>query len=295
MVLYATTRRDRTELFKSSTVAKSARIGFREEVQAGADWIDNISGETVSVTSFDGLRLSAKLISPASPVAAVVALHGFRSWPSREFAGVGKLLYENKIAVLYPYQRSHRLSEGKFITFGVNEKKDCALWAQELSARFPQLPIYLYGQSMGGTTVLMAGSEELPSNVYGIIADSAYHSPADVIGSLLIRSYHIPQYPLLFFIDFWTVLLGHYELFKNTASKGMRNKYAYLFFHGEKDVLVPYEMGLKNYLLCPSKQKRWLRFSEAGHCACCYTGKEEYQSALLAFINNTINMEENKK
>lgn len=284
VVEYAMTRRDRTELFKSSTVAPSGRLLYKEQVQNGVNWFEAQPFETLTITSKDGLLLKALLLSPSHPTTCVVALHGFRSWPSREYAGVAKLLYDNGIAVLYPYQRSHRESAGRYITFGVKEKYDCAQWADVLAAKYPNIPMFLYGQSMGGATVLMSGTLNLPEQVKGIIADSAYNSPADVIINLLKTSYHIPAYPLIWFIDIWTMLIARYELFHNTAIKGMQKKYKYLFIHGTDDNLVPYEMGKTNYSSCPSQNKKMLTVDNAGHCACCYKEKTVYDSELIKFI-----------
>lgn len=286
VILYATTRRDRKELFKSSTVAPSGRLIYKDSLIKGVNWFESFPSEKVTITSYDGLSLDACLISPKHPVAAVIALHGFRSWPSREFASVAQLLYENDIAVLYPFQRSHRNSEGKYITFGVKEKIDCAKWANLMAQKYPYLPMYFYGQSMGGATVLMAGQLDLPKQVHGVIADSAYCSPADVIINLLRNSYHIPAYPLIWFVDFWAIVLGGYELFKNTTQKGMRSSFRYLFIHGDIDDLVPYTMGKRNFDLCPSAEKQFLTVKGAGHCACCYKERLEYNKAILDLILN---------
>ena len=288
VVLYATTRRDRTELFKSSTIAPSGRLIYKESVEEGVKWFENQKYESISILSHDNLSLKAILLRPSHPVATVIALHGFRSWPSREFAGVAKLLYDNNIAVLYPYQRSHRISEGHYITFGVKEKSDCAQWAFVMSDIFPDLPLFLYGQSMGGATVLMAGSVDLPVQVKGVIADSAYNSPAAVIINLLKKSYHIPPFPLVYFVDFWTMLLGHYGLFRNGADKCMRPDLKYLFIHGDIDDLIPFSMGKSNFDACPSLAKSFLTVKGAGHCACCYKNKTDYNNALIQFIKNTI-------
>ena len=293
MVLYATTRRDRTELFKSSTVAPSGRLIFREQVETGVRWFESQAFETQTIKSSDGLKLEALLLSPSNPVATVVALHGFRSWPSREYAGIAKLLFDNNIAVLYPYQRSHRKSDGKYITFGVKEKYDCAQWAFLMAEKYPDLPMFLFGQSMGGATVLMAGSAELPRQIKGVIADSAYNSPAEVIMSLFRRSYHIPAYPLIWFVDIWTMILGHYELFSNKAHKCMRSDLRYLFIHGDLDDLVPFSMGYRNYEKCPSAQKKFLKVEGSGHCACCYKAQSEYDSAVLNFITDNKQEERN--
>ena len=288
VVLYATTRRDRTDLFKPSTVAPSARVQFRNAVEKGVEWFEAQFFEKLTIVSQDGLTLQAELLSPTSPKACMIAMHGFRSWPSREFAAVSKLLYENNIAVLYPYQRAHRLSNGKYITFGVKEKYDCAKWAFLLSTRFPNLPLFLYGQSMGGATVLMTGSIPMPIQLKGVIADSAYDSPSDVMISLFKRTYHVPGYPLILFVDLWTLLLAHYELFRHKASKSMRQDLSYLFIHGDCDELIPIHMGLNNYINCPSLRKTLLTVPGAGHCACCYKQQAEYINTFLRFINENL-------
>ena len=54
-------------------------------------------------------------------------------------------------------QRCCGESEGKYITFGAKEKWDVQRWAIYVSERNKEkLPIYLYGQSMGASAVLMA-------------------------------------------------------------------------------------------------------------------------------------------
>ena len=288
VVQYAMTRRDRTELFKSSTVAPSGRLKFKNSVEQGVFWFEAQPFKTVTLRSHDGLNLSGLLLSPPKPKACMVALHGFRSWPSREFAGVSKLLFDNNIAVLYPYQRSHRLSEGRYITFGVKEKYDCAKWCEFLSGEYPELPLFLYGQSMGGATVLMTGAVKMPEQLKGVIADSAYDCPADIIMDLFRRSYHLPAYPLIWFVDLWTLILCRYGVFKNKASRSMRAGLSYLFIHGDADELVPFHMGKTNFEKCPSQRKTFLTIEGAGHCACCYQQKEEYDSALLNFINDNL-------
>ena len=157
-----TGRRDRTELFRYSSVAPSARIPFRDRVEKGVNWFEDQYRETLEITSDDGLKLKAELLPCENPKGVIVAMHGFRSWPSREFALIAKLLYEQGYTVLYPYQRAHRLSQGDYITFGAKEQYDCQQWAQVLSLRYPELPLFLYGQSMGASTVLLAGALPLP-------------------------------------------------------------------------------------------------------------------------------------
>ncbi len=278
------TRRDRTELFRASTVAPSGRYKYRDKVQQGADWYESQPKTELSTTSKDGLKLVADVIEAEDPIGLVVAVHGFRSWPAREFSLVAKHLYEQGYTVLYPYMRAHRKSEGKYITFGVKERYDIAAWTKVLADKRPDLPLFLYGQSMGGATVIMASGLDLPKNVRGVIADSAYHSPRDVVATALVNSYKVPTFPMLNVMDLWGRIIAGYSL-NDTACKEALSKtdLPFLFIHGTEDDLVPYEMGLRNYTDCRT-EKEMLTVEGAAHCASYYVDPVRYLSCLDGFL-----------
>jgi len=278
------TRRDRTELFRASTVAPSGRYAFRDQMQQGVDWFESQPKTELHITSHDGLPLAAELIEAENPVGLVVATHGFRSWPAREFALVAKHLYESGYTVLYPYMRAHRKSAGKYITFGVKERYDIAAWARLLAEKRPDLPLFLYGQSMGGATVIMASGLDLPANTRGVIADSAYYSPRDVIATALTHSYKVPVFPMLPAMDLWSRILAGYSITSaNCQDAYERTRLPFLFFHGTADELVPYEMGRQNFEHCKS-EKQMLTVEGAAHCASYYVDPGRYISYLDGFL-----------
>ena len=278
------TRRDRTELFRASTVVPSGRYRYRDRMLPGVEWYESQPKTKLNITSRDGLSLAADLIEAEDPIGLIVAVHGFRSWPAREFALVARHLYEQGYTVLYPYMRAHRSSEGKYITFGVKERYDIAAWARLLSDRRPDLPLFLYGQSMGGATVIMASGLELPKNTRGIIADSAYHSPKDVISTALVNAYKVPVFPMLPAMDLWARIIAGYSLIATTCKEALdRTSLPFLFIHGTEDELVPYEMGVQNYKDCHT-EKEMLTVEGAPHCASCYADTDRYISYLDGFL-----------
>lgn len=278
------TRRDRTELFRASTVAPSGRYKYRDRVQLGVDWYESQPKVELSITSRDGLQLAADLIKAEAPIGLVVAAHGFRSWPAREFALVAKHLYEQGYTVLYPYMRAHRKSDGKYITFGVKERYDIAAWAKLLAETHPDLPLFLYGQSMGGASVIMASGLELPENTRGVIADSAFYSPKDVIGTALVQSYKVPTFPMLPAMDLWARIIAGYSLTATTRKEALdKTDLPFLFIHGTEDDLVPYEMGLQNYEHCHT-EKQMLTVEGAAHCCSYYVDPVRYISYVDAFL-----------
>ena len=278
------TRRDRTELFRASTVVPSGRYRFRDRMQLGVDWFESQPKTELQIKSKDGLSLAAELIEAENPIGLIVAVHGFRSWPAREFALVAKHLYESGYTVLYPYMRAHRKSEGKYITFGVKERCDIGAWAQLLAEKHPDLPLFLYGQSMGGATVIMASGLDLPANTKGIIADSAYYSPRDVIATALTQSYKVPVFPMLPAMDLWARLLAGYSITATNCQDAFdRTHLPFLFIHGTADELVPYAMGKLNYDHCKS-EKQMLTVEGAAHCASYYVDPARYISYLDGFL-----------
>ena len=282
--LRGSTRRDRTDLFRASTVAPSGRIKYREKVQQGADWYENQPKSKLAITSRDGLKLVADLIEAKHPIGLIVAAHGFRSWPAREFALIAKHLYEQRYTVLYPYMRAHRESEGKYITFGVKERYDIAAWAKLLAEKHPDLPLFLYGQSMGGASVIMASGLDLPENTRGVIADSAFFSPKDVIGTALVHSYKVPTFPMLLAMDLWARIIAGYSLTATTCKEALdTTRLPFLFIHGTEDELVPYEMGRQNYEQCHT-EKEMLTVEGAAHCASYYVDPVRYLACLDGFL-----------
>ena len=84
---------------------------------------------------------------------------------------------EHQCDVLFIEHRCCGDSEGKYITFGAKEQWDVKQWAVYMAERNKEkLPIYLYGQSMGAASVLMASGHTLPPEVKGLIADCGFQS-----------------------------------------------------------------------------------------------------------------------
>lgn len=281
---HGASRRDREELFRFSTVAPSARIPYRGLLELAMSWYEEQKPSILTLCSRDGLSLSAELLEAESPKGVVLCVHGFRSWPAREFAPMAKLLHEQSYTLLLPYQRAHRKSEGDYITFGVKERYDMAQWAQKAAELYPALPLFLYGQSMGGASVILAAGLGLPTQTKGIIADAAYSRPYDVIAHALKYAYKLPIHPVLWSMNLWAKLLAKVSLYETDTAHAFENtRLPFLFIHGTADDMVPYEIGKANYELCQS-EKELVTVKDAGHCAAWYVDTDLYESKLLGFL-----------
>ncbi|MFR7394740.1 MAG: serine aminopeptidase domain-containing protein [Blautia wexlerae] len=107
----------------------------------------------------------------------VILSHGYRGSRFGSLSFMAKYLHEHQCNLLFMEQRCCGESEGKYITFGAKRNGMCSVGQfMCLSEIKEKLPIYLYGQSMGASAVLMASGYWLPSEVKGLIADCGFQS-----------------------------------------------------------------------------------------------------------------------
>ena len=131
----------------SDDFAKMYRLKEKElaDVRRGAEFIRSSPSEEVFIKSHDGLRLHGLLISADNAKATVILFHGFRSFAEFEFSSIAEKYHKRGYNLLLVTQRAHGKSEGKYITFGLEERYDCVSWADYIAGRFPSLPIVIEG------------------------------------------------------------------------------------------------------------------------------------------------------
>lgn len=246
----------------------------------------SIPYEDVFITSFDGLRLHAKFYAASERKAPVqIMFHGYKSSAERDFCGGLREGIDGGFNVLLVDQRAHGESEGKYLTFGVNERFDCLSWASYAAERFGNdVKIYLYGISMGASTVLMASALPLPKSVSGIVADCGYTSPKAIICSVL-RDHHVPAAPVYAVAKLGARLFCGFDLDSASASDALsRSHIPVLFIHGDDDRFVPCRMSRENFEASAAEHKKLLIVHNAGHGLSYMLDRPAYLSALHSFL-----------
>lgn len=119
----------------------------------------------------DGVKLPLRQWLPLSKKASavIVALHGFNDYSSF-FQKPAQYFQQQNIAS-YAYDlRGFGGSENRGLWAGYQTySEDLALFTRLLAEKYPNTPIYLLGESMGGAVIIVATSEMKMPQVAGII------------------------------------------------------------------------------------------------------------------------------
>ena len=219
---------------------------YREEMKLIYHRLNERSYETVTVRTFDGLLLSGRYYHMKDGAPLDIGFHGYRSHPLTDFSGGSELTFQMEHNLLLVDQRAHGCSQGRSITFGIQERVDVLSWVFFARERFgTDVKILLYGVSMGASTVLMASELELPENVKGIVADCPFACPMDIILEVARkRKLPVPLWLVRPFVIIGAKVYGGFDILETDAIRAVQNaKIPILIIHGEADQFVPCEMS----------------------------------------------------
>ncbi|MBE6941098.1 MAG: alpha/beta hydrolase [Ruminococcaceae bacterium] len=240
--------------------------------------------EKMSIKTFDGLTLHAKYYehTPGAPIELM--FHGYRGTAERDLSGAVQRCFALGRSALIVDQRACSASEGRVITFGIREHRDCLRWVDFAVKRFgPDCKILLTGISMGATTVLMAAGKPLPPNVVGVLADCGFSSAKEIIQHV-IRRMKLPPRLGYFFVRLGARLYGGFDPESYSALEAAPNiRVPVLFFHGLDDRFVPCCMSQQNYDACTAP-KKLVTVPGAGHGLSYLLDTEGYFQAVREFF-----------
>ncbi|MGD7023542.1 alpha/beta hydrolase [Rossellomorea vietnamensis] len=273
------------ELYGGSDTA-STMVDEEEQrkLEEVLEWTENQTFEEVKVESHDGLNLSAVLLKSEKPNGkAVILAHGYKG-SNEQMPGITKFYHEQGYDVLKPDARGHGKSEGSYIGYGWDDRKDYTRWVNLLIEEYGAEEVYLHGFSMGAATVLMTSGEDLPTEVKGIIADSGYTSVEEELAHQLKYIYNLPAFPLMEVTSAITNIRAGYTFSEASAVEQVKKNDLPLFIiHGDQDELVPTEMANVLYEEASGEKELWI-VPGAGHTEAYTVAEEEYQKRLKEFL-----------
>lgn len=135
--------------------------------------------ENVEIKSFDGVILKGWLVKAKSDqIGNVIYIHG--TYTNKAFGlKRAKFLSEAGYNVLLIDLRYHGESGGSFCTYGYLEKFDVSEWISFLLKRFPEVPIALFGISLGGAVAIQTAG--IDNRICAIIAEGSFANFYDLI------------------------------------------------------------------------------------------------------------------
>ena len=265
---------------------------FRERMVKWIKETRKLPCEDFYIESYDGLKLHGRYYEYAPGAPIELMFHGYRGNAERDLCGGVQRCFAMKRSALVVDQRASGSSEGKVITFGVKEHKDCLKWVAFMTEHFgPDVKIILTGISMGASTVLIAASAPLPPQVRGVLADCGFTS-AKAIMYKVLRQIKLPPKVVYPFVRLGAILYGGFDPERYSAIDSVtRATLPTIFFHGDNDDYVPWEMSQENYDACTSR-KELVIIPGAGHGLSYPVDKPTYLKALGDFFGPELSAKE---
>lgn len=254
------------------------------QVRELMEQLKGITAEDVFINSFDGLKLHGRYYHAKDGAPLDIQFHGYNGNAMRDFCGGNKISRESGHNSLLIDQRAHGMSQGKTISFGINERKDCLSWVRYAVERFGEdTEIVLSGVSMGAATVLMASDLGLPKNVKAIVADCGYSSPKAIINKVM-RDSGLPDKLMYPFVWLGAMVFGKFNLTESSAVSAVsESDVPILIIHGGADDFVPCYMAEEIYKACRS-EKKLLIVPGAGHGMSYLVDKDLYEKTVKDFL-----------
>jgi alpha-beta hydrolase superfamily lysophospholipase len=267
----------------------------------------------------DGVALPLRTWLPEAeaPRAVVLALHGFNDH-ANFFANAGAYLAERGIAAYAYDQRGFGGAPNRGLWPGRETlAADASSAATLLSGRHPGVPLYLFGESMGGAVILVAMAGAEPPRVQGIILSApAVWGKASMpwyqTMALWVAAHTVPQGkltgdglgirpsdntemlkalgrdPMVIKGARVDTLFGLVELMDNAMGSAMAVEGQALVLYGEKDQLVPLgavrEMHERMTTAGGSSQVRFALYENGYHLLTRDLGADAVLGDIVAWI-----------
>ncbi len=245
----------------------------------------SLNYKALTITTADNIKLVGDLVLPPTGKVrgALIMLHGIngnrsfflRSANEQAAAGVAVFVFD---------QRAHGESGGEFCTFGYNEKKDISTIIDTLQHYIPNIPLGVWGQSLGGAVAIQALEYDKRLK-FGII-ESTFARLSDIV-------YDYMQIRLGFKARFLSnhalhkaESIAHFDANEVQPIVSIAHVEQPIFMaHGDADQRINVEYGKALYANAISSEKEFHLVHGAGHTNLSYVGGLEYSTAILNFLN----------
>ncbi len=278
-------RRRKSRLIEKDDLRKTHYCPYADILKNDILKAKEIPCEVVKIKSKDGVCLHSRYYNGNSD-RAIIFLHGYQSNAFNNFSTIMLDYLKKGYSVLLVDQRAHGDSGGKYTTAGHREKEDLMLWIDYITAKAHIRNVFIYGISMGATTLGYASETIKSKKVKGLIMEAGFISIYDEIVSGLGRVF-MKKWALNYLCLMSKTFLK-IDIRKSTELSLRGNELPVLFMHGNNDKDVTIEFTKRNYTACASK-KEFIEVEGAGHTLCYVLGGDFVRNAVDNFIEKCIN------
>lgn len=225
----------------------------------------NLPFEDIWFTSSDAVRLHGWLIPASSPDYLLLFCHGNAGNISHRLDNV-RLLHNRGISVFIFDYRGYGRSQGRINEKGFYLDSEAAYevarkWAEQNEAK-----LVVFGRSLGGIAATHLGATK---HCDGLILESTFTN----MGAMARAHYPLP---------FAESLLKHRL---NAVDQIIEVRIPKLFFHGDKDRIVPIKLGRKLFEAAPNP-KEFVVLPGAGHNDTYFVGGKDYFKKIERFFSS---------
>ncbi len=222
-----------------------------------------LEAEEVALRTEDGVALHAFFVPSPGATRALLFLHGNAGNASHRLPNAAELVRLGTHVLLLDY-RGYGLSEGTPTEDGVYADGRAGLAYLVETSEIPEQRIVLFGRSLGGAVAVDLARDR---SLAGVILESTFTSGADVarsvfgpLGGLLARS--------------------RFE----SDRKIRQVRSPLLFFHGDRDEVIDFELGRRLFELAP-EPKAFEVIPGAGHNDTTRVGGRPYFARIGRFLD----------
>ncbi len=239
--------------------------------------------ETINLVDLDGYRLEGWFVPVEKPKATVLLLHGHGSNKSRvvreaeQFNTMG-------YSVLAMDARAHGNSQGNICTIGYKETEVAKLGYEYLQNKHKELPIVMWGSSMGAAIITKSLVDYPSLKPSKIILEMPFASMEDAVKGFL-RNLKIPPSPIAQTLLFWgSVERGYWAFNYKPCEYAKKITIPVLYQIGEVDVRVTKQESDLNFANLATKKKKMVVYKNAGHVSLCKHDPAVWRKEVEAFL-----------
>jgi dienelactone hydrolase len=270
---------NKVEFSKKVSAAKIPMT--HESTQENTSWLNSVA-EEVKITT-DGNTINSVFLKNKDTSHSYIIILGALMSETEDFSDHAFHFYDLGFNVYIPTYLSQELTMGK------TEQNVLKCVVDYVIKNDSQANIFIYGMGIGGTTAILYAGAQVPENVRGVIADSAYGDVKETFKDNIERFYGVSSFPAV------AISSGYMDVKKNWSYSDVdvfgaakRTQIPILYIHGTEDSIVSVNQSNNLFEVTTSKGTKHVTIYGAEHCQTLKTDSVKYWRETDSFIMNTF-------